>query len=104
MSALRADGRASDEARPLTFERDFTEMAAGSVLVSVGRTRVLCTASVEDRRAALAARDREGMGQRGVLDAARLDAGAREPRGRAGQAVGSHPGDSATHRPLAAQR
>ncbi len=47
MSALRADGRASDESRPLTFERDFTEMAAGSVLVSVGRTRVLCTASLE---------------------------------------------------------
>ncbi len=46
MSELRADGRAFDEARPLSFERDFTEMAAGSVLVNVGRTRVLCTASV----------------------------------------------------------
>jgi ribonuclease PH len=48
MSVLRADGRAFDEARPLSFERDFTEMAAGSVLVSFGRTRVLCTASVEN--------------------------------------------------------
>jgi ribonuclease PH len=48
MSQLRADGRALDEARPLTFERDFTEMAAGSVLVSFGRTRVLCTASVDN--------------------------------------------------------
>ncbi|MHB2029594.1 MAG: ribonuclease PH, partial [Acidimicrobiales bacterium] len=47
MSALRADGRKNDEARPLMFERDFTEMAAGSVLVSFGRTRVLCTASVD---------------------------------------------------------
>ncbi len=47
MSALRVDGRANDEARPLSFERDFTEMAAGSVLVSFGRTRVLCTASVD---------------------------------------------------------
>jgi ribonuclease PH len=47
MSVLRADGRAHDEARLLSFERDFTEMAAGSVLVSFGRTRVLCTASVE---------------------------------------------------------
>ncbi len=43
----RADGRAPDEARPLEFTRDFTEMALGSVLVTVGRTRVLCTASVE---------------------------------------------------------
>ncbi len=47
MSVLRADGRAIDEARPLSFQRDFTEMAAGSVLVSFGRTRVLCTASVD---------------------------------------------------------
>src|SRR5579872_5467357 len=47
MTAPRADGRRPDEARALTFERDFTEMADGSVLVSAGRTRVLCTASVE---------------------------------------------------------
>ncbi len=44
---IRTDGRASDEARPLRFVRDYTEMAQGSVLVEVGRTRVLCTASVE---------------------------------------------------------
>jgi ribonuclease PH len=46
---LRADGRALDELRPVSFERDFTVFAPGSVLVSMGRTRVLCTASVEDR-------------------------------------------------------
>jgi ribonuclease PH len=44
----RPDGRAPGELRPVTFERDFTEMAAGSVLVSFGRTRVLCTASVDE--------------------------------------------------------
>ena len=44
----RPDGRAPDEMRPITFERDFTEMADGSCLVSFGRTRVLCTASVDD--------------------------------------------------------
>ncbi|WP_420619345.1 ribonuclease PH [Candidatus Poriferisocius sp.] len=44
---MRSDGRAADELRPITFERDFTEMADGSVLVSFGRTRVLCTASVD---------------------------------------------------------
>jgi ribonuclease PH len=48
MSVRRADGRAFDQARPLGFERDYTEMAAGSVLVSFGRTRVLCTASVDN--------------------------------------------------------
>ncbi len=44
----RPDGRAVDELRPMLFERDFTEMAEGSCLVSFGRTRVLCTASVDD--------------------------------------------------------
>ena len=45
-SSPRHDGRADDELRPLSFTRDFTEMAAGSCLVTFGRTRVLCTASV----------------------------------------------------------
>ncbi|MGZ4771406.1 MAG: ribonuclease PH [Ilumatobacteraceae bacterium] len=44
----RFDGRANDEMRPITFERDYTEMAAGSVLVTFGKTRVLCTASVDE--------------------------------------------------------
>jgi ribonuclease PH len=44
----RHDGRADDELRPISFERDYTEMAAGSCLVSFGKTRVLCTASIDD--------------------------------------------------------
>ena len=44
----RPDGRKPDELRPITFERDFTEMSAGSVLVAFGRTRVLCTASIDE--------------------------------------------------------
>ncbi len=44
----RPDGRAADELRPVSFERDFTEMADGSCLVSFGRTRVLCTASIDE--------------------------------------------------------
>jgi ribonuclease PH len=46
---IRKDGREPDELRPVLFVRDFTEFAAGSVLVDFGRTRVLCTASLEDR-------------------------------------------------------
>ena len=46
---MRADGRQPDDLRPARFHRDFTEFAAGSVLVTMGRTRVLCTASVEER-------------------------------------------------------
>jgi ribonuclease PH len=45
----RASGRQPDELRLVQFERDFTDMAMGSVLAHFGRTRVLCTASVEER-------------------------------------------------------
>ncbi len=45
----RGDGRRTDELRSASFERDFTVFAPGSVLVSMGRTRVLCTASIEER-------------------------------------------------------
>ena len=44
----RPDGRADNELRPITFERDLTRSAAGSVLVSFGGTRVLCTASIDE--------------------------------------------------------
>ena len=46
---IRHDGREPDQLRDVTFTRDFTELALGSVLVEFGRTRILCTASVEDR-------------------------------------------------------
>jgi ribonuclease PH len=45
--AARPDGRAPDALRPHAFHRDYTEFAMGSVLVTMGRTKVLCTASVE---------------------------------------------------------
>ena len=44
----RPDGRADNELRPISFVRDFTEMADGSALVSFGKTRVLCTASIDE--------------------------------------------------------
>ncbi|MHC4547903.1 MAG: ribonuclease PH [Planctomycetota bacterium] len=45
---MRSDGRGDDELRPITFQRHFNEEPAGSVLVSFGKTRILCTACVED--------------------------------------------------------
>jgi ribonuclease PH len=42
----RADGRRPDELRPLELDTEFLEQPHGSVLLSQGRTRVLCTASV----------------------------------------------------------
>jgi len=44
---MRANGRQSDELRPLTFRRRYTRQAPGSVLVRMGRTTVLCTCCVE---------------------------------------------------------
>jgi len=46
---VRPSGRASDALRTLSFNRQFTKHAEGSVLVSMGDTRVLCTASVLDK-------------------------------------------------------
>src|SRR6201987_6304794 len=45
----RPSGRAPDQLRQVSIQRQFTKHAEGSVLVSFGDTRVLCTASVEER-------------------------------------------------------
>ena len=45
----RPGGRTPRQARPFRIQRDFLPHAEGSALVSMGRTRVLCTATVEDR-------------------------------------------------------
>ena len=44
----RSDGRRADELRTLEIEPDFIEQASGSALISFGKTRVLCTASLEE--------------------------------------------------------
>ena len=49
MTILRPSGRAPDQLREVRIERGFTRHAEGSVLVSFGQTRVLCTASVENK-------------------------------------------------------
>ena len=49
MSFARPSGRAPEQLRTVAIERGFTRHAEGSVLVRFGDTRVLCTASVENR-------------------------------------------------------
>ena len=49
MSFSRPSGRAADQLRAVSIQRGFTRHAEGSVLVSFGDTRVLCTASVENK-------------------------------------------------------
>ncbi|MDM5339301.1 ribonuclease PH [Fictibacillus enclensis] len=46
---MRNDGRSNDELRFVRMEKDYIKHAEGSVLVTVGDTKVICTASIEDR-------------------------------------------------------
>jgi ribonuclease PH len=46
---MRPDGRKNDELRPIRITRNFIDVAEGSVLIEIGKTRVICTASIEDR-------------------------------------------------------
>lgn len=46
---MRPSGRRPDELRPISFTRNFTRHAEGSVLVTCGDTKVICNASVEER-------------------------------------------------------
>lgn len=45
----RLDGRRPDQLRPVQIMRNFTKYAEGSVLIAIGDTKVICTASVEDK-------------------------------------------------------
>jgi ribonuclease PH len=45
---VREDGRRSDELRPLELDVDYLEQPQGSALISLGRTRILCTASIDE--------------------------------------------------------
>src|SRR3954453_18986449 len=46
---MRIDGRRADQLRPITIEPDFNRYAEGSVLIAFGETRLICTASVEEK-------------------------------------------------------
>jgi ribonuclease PH len=49
LSSVRVDGRGPDALRPVSIEPNFLAFAEGSALISVGNTRVLCAATLEDR-------------------------------------------------------
>ena len=100
--ARRADGRDVADLRPVSFVRDFTEFANGSVLVSMGKTKVLCTASVEERVPPLDARDGKGWvtAEYSLLPGSSAERVGREAA--KGQAVGADPRDPAPDRPVAA--
>lgn len=47
---IREDGRKTDELRPVTIRRNYIKHAEGAVLIATGDTKVICTASVEERQ------------------------------------------------------
>jgi len=81
----RTDGRGPDELRPLVLTRKYNKYAEGSVLVQLGDTRVVCTASIEERVPPFL----RGAGQGWVTaEYGMLPRATRERSGRERQALG----------------
>ena len=95
MTELRHDGRTADAMRPVRFERHYTCYAEGSVLVSVGRTKVLCNATVTPG----VPRFLKDKGEGWVTAEYSLLPRATGTRSREGEAGRPHDGNSASHRP-----
>ena len=51
---MRKDGRQADKMRPVKIVPGFVELPAGSAMIEMGRTRVLCAASVEEKAVTVA--------------------------------------------------
>lgn len=84
---MRPSGRQPDQMRAITFLRDFTKHAEGSVLVSFGDTKVICTASVDERVPRWMANSGEGWitAEYGMLPRSTTDRMGREAsRGKQG--------------------
>lgn len=79
---MRSDARAHDELRPCTIEPDFIRSALGSALVQTGGTRVICTASLEERAPPWLAAGGWVTAQYAMLPGATSPRGRRDPGGR----------------------
>ena len=84
----RPSGRAVDELRPVTLHRRYTRHAAGSTLIEIGDTKVLCTASVEERTPPWL----KGKGRGWVTAEYGMLPGATHTRGRREAAAGKQSG------------
>src|ERR1700731_2802992 len=84
---MRHDGRRPDQLRSLTFRHRYTRQAPGSVLVRMGRTRVLCTCCVEAAVPPFLVGTGKGWltAEYGMLPGS---TGTRKPRDRAGKVDG----------------
>ena len=101
---MRPSGRAPDQMRPILIEPNATRHAEGSCFISFGDTKVLVTASVEERVPPFLRGKGQGWvtAEYGMLPP--RHAHPRQPRGRQGQAIRPHAGNPAADRPLACAR
>ena len=90
---MRGDGRDIGALRPLSIEVDYTENPLASVLVSMGRTRVLCTLHCEDSVPRFLQGMWTGMGDRRVFSIAGLNAHTQHARSCPWKAKWSYAGD-----------
>ena len=79
---MRHDGRANHELRPFSLEPGFIKQALGSVLVQAGGTRVICTASAEERAPGWLQSGGWVTAQYAMLPGATSPRGRRDPGGR----------------------
>lgn len=86
--AERPDGRQSNELRPLKITRHFLKHPEGSVLIEAGETKVICTASVEERVPPFLKGSGKGWvtAEYGMLPRATPTRNSRDPRGPNGRA------------------
>src|ERR1700682_4691395 len=97
----RSFDRGPGELRPVRFQRGYTRHAEGSLLVEMGYTQVLCTASVEEKVPPFLKGKGQGWvtAEYGMLPRRTQTGGARRGAlARRGQEGGPHAGDPAPHR------
>ena len=95
----RNDGRRPDQLRPVEIVPDYLEQPHGAVLYVQGKTRVLCTASVEESVPRWMSGRGVGLDHRRVLAAAGVDRAAHATRGVGREAEGPYGRDPAPDRP-----
>jgi ribonuclease PH len=98
LNTMRPSLRKLDEMRAVSIETDVIIHAEGSCLITVGGTKVLCTASLEAARASVPEGDRPGLGDRRIWHAAPRHQYPQPTRGRAAVPAGPHGRNSAPDR------
>ena len=81
---MRIDNRTPDQLRPTHIHPQYLLHPEGSVLIESGRTKVICTASVEDRVPPFLRNTGKGLGDGGVRHAAARDVDPHDARGVGG--------------------